>query len=727
MRWIMPVIGPCSSDLRSNSQGIYGGALNRKLQKEAKKLFKEGEYSEAAEMFEAAGDRARAMEAWARARKFDRAAETAIMLGRGDDAAGYYLRGGFYMELAEFYRTRKDHPQAARYFTLSGRHDLAAAEYEDLLKNYPQLEEIPGQKNQRSDAEIRDTRYAASAHSKSGNYRRAAVLYQRIGAFREAAENLLEEEDYRNAGEAFILAGLRDRAGAAFSDGALYMEAARCYEQDGSVLLAAECYEKAGEFIKAGDRYAKADKPFMASAAYTEGDDLDKAIKVLTNVSPASPRYLDAIAAVVDLSTCKRYLTPPALRLFENFIETQSRPEENQQHFDTLYSVARMMAKSEYQDEADALIERLRTIDPDRLQHHEEQFLSVLESGEHRIDIDEILQQDFEAQKRQQEYKERQEKLKIASQQTDPSLQGVTMNDENDDSTLAMEGKPVMPAETLSYSDIQAGKKFGDRYLLLEHIGTGGMGAVFKALDMELEEDIALKMLSPQLNLSAKAVQRFKQEIKLARQINHPSVIRIYDIGDQYGIKFISMEYFHGKQLKEMISEQGFFNLETGIDVLLEICNGLSAAHKLGIIHRDIKSQNLMISNEGVVKILDFGIAKSLDIPGLTVESAILGTPEYMSPEAIRQQPVDTRSDIYSLGIVMYEMFTGRLPFICENFLSVIHCHLHEEPPPPRQFNPTLPEDLVEVIMICLEKNPEDRYHSVAEMAAELKMIRASL
>ncbi|HPQ40936.1 MAG TPA: serine/threonine-protein kinase, partial [bacterium] len=191
--------------------------------------------------------------------------------------------------------------------------------------------------------------------------------------------------------------------------------------------------------------------------------------------------------------------------------------------------------------------------------------------------------------------------------------------------------------------------------------------------------------------------------------------------------KFISMEYFHGKQLKEMISDQGFFNLEIGIDVLLDICNGLSAAHKLGIIHRDIKSQNLMISDDGVVKILDFGIAKSLDIPGLTVESAILGTPEYMSPEAIRQKPVDARSDIYSLGIVMYEIFTGRLPFICENFLSVIHCHLHEEPPPPRQFNPTLPEELVEVIMICLEKNPEDRYHSVAELAAELKMIRASL
>nr|HPQ41435.1 hypothetical protein [bacterium] len=510
--------------------------MDRKKAKQAKRLLKDGDYTAAAELFEAAGDRVHAMESWARARKFDRAAETAIMLGRGDAAAGYYLRGGFYIELAEFYRTRKDHAQAGKYFTLSGRHDLAAAEHEEQLKKYPQMKDIPGQKVHRSEDEIRDTRYAASAHAKAGDHRRSAVLYQRIGAYEEAGDNLLAVDDFKNAGEAFILAGLFARAGSAFSEGEMYLDAARSYEKDGNLMLAAEAYEKAGEHLKAGELYSEIDRPFLASAAFTEGDDLDRAIKILTQIPPDAGRYLDAIAAVVDLSSCKRYLTPPALRFLEEFIDRHSHPETDQQHFDMLYSVARMMGKSEYQDESDALIERLRGIDVDRLQHHEEQFLSVLDSGEHRIDINEILQQDFAARQREQEYEDRREKLQIAMQRTDPTLQSVTVSGEDDESTLAMESKPVRPLEMLSYSDIQAGKKFGERYLLLEHIGTGGMGSVFKALDLELEEDIALKMLSPQLNLSAKAVQRFKQEIKLARQINHPSVIRIYDIGDQSGI-----------------------------------------------------------------------------------------------------------------------------------------------------------------------------------------------
>lgn len=698
--------------------------MDKKLIKQAKKLLKEGKTLEAAEMFELSGDQNRAMETWARARRFDRAAEIAILIGRGDAAAAYYLRGGFYEELAEFYRIRKNYLQAGKYFTHSGHHDKAALQYEEVLKSFPQLRNIPGQKVQRSDEEIIATRYAASSHSKAGHYERAAELYHRLEAFEEAAKNLMEAEDYHGAGEAFLLAGMLAEAGAAFNDGGDHSGAARCYEKEGSLVLAAESYEKDGNFVTAGELYDRAGKPFLSSSAYTEADDLDKATKVLTLIPPDSPRYIDAITAILDLASCIRYITPSALRYFNDFINEHS-DSQNEQHFDTLYSIARMMAKSEYQEEADDLINSLRTVNPARLQKHEEKFMSVLESGEHKIDINEILKQDFHAEKRSKDREERQKMLELANQKTNPQLSAISDQTQFDDeSTYAMENSPS--SDIMTFGEIQIGKKFGPRYLLLEHLGSGGMGSVYKALDLELDEDIALKVLSPQLNLSSKAVQRFKQEIKLARQINHPNVIRIYDIGEQLGLKFISMEYFQGRQLKEIIVDQGFFNPEIGVRVLLDICSSLAAAHKLGIIHRDIKSQNIMMSDDGVVKILDFGIAKSLDIPGLTVESAILGTPEYMSPEAIQQKSVDTRCDIYSVGVVMYEMFTGCVPFTGENFLSVVHAHLHNDPPPMRQYNPTLSEDLIDVILTCLEKDPEDRYQSIAELSAELRMLKSS-
>ncbi|MBN1297652.1 hypothetical protein JXA80_12800, partial [bacterium] len=201
--------------------------MNRKQIKLGRIMMKEGRFIEAAEMFESAGDRESAMDAWAKGRRFDRAAELAIVLGRGDTAAGYYLRGGMYLELAEFYKTRKDYTQAGKYFTHSGHHESAAEMYEQLLKAFPQLKDIPGQKIHRSDEEIKVTRYTASAHAKAGNHSRAAELYHRIEAFSECAENLIQIKDYRNAGEAYEIAGLLAQAGHAYSEGGLHADAAR--------------------------------------------------------------------------------------------------------------------------------------------------------------------------------------------------------------------------------------------------------------------------------------------------------------------------------------------------------------------------------------------------------------------------------------------------------------------------------------------------------------------
>ncbi|MBN1879698.1 protein kinase [bacterium] len=694
--------------------------MDRSLLKTAKELYRNSDFLAAAELYEQAGDHEKAMDCYAQARMYRKAADKAIYLGRGNDAVTFYLRGGHVTELAEFFEARKNWIEAGKYYARAGKHDKAAEQYENLVKNLPERTDALGKVREYTDDELKVIRYAASAQAKAGNHRRAAALYERIGVNEEAGRNLLLAGEYRYAGEAFTRAGLCQDAGRAYLEGKLYIDAAQCFKADNNLVDAAEAYLLAKDYITAGDTFCQAGRFFKASIAYTDGNDIDKAIKALSMIQSDSPHYLDAVESIVELSYCKRYLTPVAKRFCDDYIN-RCADLNAPGHFDMLFKVAGMMEKSEYAEEAEQVFETLRHRDTARLDELKNQQISIYDTSDSKIDISEILKQDFAAEFRRKSFEERQEKLKLSSNTPSMEETGVLETDTTQKFNKAPVFKPV------GYFDIQIGKKFDDRYLILEHLGSGGMGSVYKAHDLELDEDIAIKMLSSQLTLSETAIVRFKQEIKLARQINHSNIIRIFDFGDCGGLKYITMEYFKGKQLKECILEQGFLTIESGLDLVVSICDGLAAAHKLGIIHRDIKSHNIMISDNGNVKILDFGIAKSLESSGVTTEATILGTPEYMSPEAIQQKPVDARSDIYSLGIVTYEIFTGTVPFTGDSFLSVIHAHLEKDPPAPQSFNPDIPDDLVEVIMTCIQRNPNQRYRSVAELSAELRMIRMSL
>lgn len=671
-------------------------------------------------MFDRGGDNEKAMECYARARMYRQAADKAILLGRGNDAVDYFLRGDMIVELAEFYEARKNWVQAGKYFSRAGKHDRAAEQYENLIKNIPERRDLISKTRDFTEEEMKVIRYAASSHSKAGNWKRAAVLYERIGVNEEAAKNLLQARDFRSAGEVYKKAGLFQDAGRAFLEGKMYVDAAQCFKLENNLVEAAEAFLLAKDYLTAGDLFFQAERYFKASIAYTDGNDIDKAIKALAMIKPDSERYLDAVDSIVQLSYCKRYLTPVAKRFCDDFILNNSDPALIE-HYEMLYKVAGMMEKSEYGEEAERVYQSLKTFDPMRFNELAAQQDAILDTSECKIDISEILKQDFAADFRRKSFEDRKEKLRQSVRTGSIDETGIL----SDSTTKKVEGLRVKKLS--SYEEIQVGKKFDERYLILEHLGSGGMGSVYRAQDLELDEDIAIKLLSPQMVLSETAISRFKLEIKLARQINHSNIIRIFDFGDCSGMKYITMEYFEGRQLKECILEQGFLTLEYGVDLLIKVCDGLAAAHKLGIIHRDIKSHNIMISDSGEVKILDFGIAKSLESSGVTTEATILGTPEYMSPEAIQQKPIDARSDIYSLGIVMFEIFTGTVPFTGDSFLGVIHAHLEKEPPNPSSFNPDVPDDLAEVILTCLQKNPDRRYGSIAELSAELRMIRMQL
>ncbi len=272
---------------------------------------------------------------------------------------------------------------------------------------------------------------------------------------------------------------------------------------------------------------------------------------------------------------------------------------------------------------------------------------------------------------------------------------------------------------------------FAARYQILETLGRGGMGVVYKAHDRQLDEIVALKTLRPDILLRDPGLlERFKQELKLARRITHKNVLRTYDFGEDRSTPYISMEYVAGVTLKELVADRGALPLSVGMRVAKEMCHGLEAAHEQGVIHRDIKSRNMMIiPATGELKIMDFGIARHTDVgaeEGLTLAGTVLGTPDYMPPEQAEGRPADFRSDIYCLGVVLFEAFVGRLPFAGTNALATITQHIEEPPPRPRKFNPAIPASLERIILRCLAKEPGERYPSVGALLDDLDLVSTS-
>ena len=270
---------------------------------------------------------------------------------------------------------------------------------------------------------------------------------------------------------------------------------------------------------------------------------------------------------------------------------------------------------------------------------------------------------------------------------------------------------------------LKRGDVFAGRYEVIEELGRGGMGKVYKVFDRKLGEDIALKQIKPEVAEEEKTIERFRNEIKFARKIAHRNVCRMYDFGEADGMHFITMEYIPGEDLRCLIRRIGQFTVGKTIHIARQICEGLAEAHRLGVVHRDIKPQNIMIDQHGNARIMDFGIARFHRVRGITDTGVLIGTPEYMSPEQVDGIEVDRRSDIYSLGIILYEMLTGRVPFDGSTPISIAVKQKNEVPRSPREINAQIPENLNALVLKCMEKKPEKRYQNVRDVHLELKRI----
>jgi serine/threonine protein kinase/Tfp pilus assembly protein PilF len=275
--------------------------------------------------------------------------------------------------------------------------------------------------------------------------------------------------------------------------------------------------------------------------------------------------------------------------------------------------------------------------------------------------------------------------------------------------------------------ELTTGSTFAGRYQIIEELGKGGMGKVYKAHDTEIKEKIALKLIKPDISADKKTIERFQNELKFARKIGHRNVCRMYDLNREEGSYYITMEYVSGEDLKSFIRRVGQLPSGKAISIAKQICDGLTEAHRLGVIHRDLKPSNVMIDKEGNARIMDFGIARSLESKGITGAGVMIGTPEYMSPEQVEGKETDQRSDIYSLGVILYEMVTGRVPFEGDTALTIAVKHKTEEPEDPREYNSQLTEDLSRVILKCLEKNKDKRYQGAGEVRSELENIERGI
>ncbi|GEM_PF-3412778 len=730
--------------------------------KEAQRLAHRGEYLDAGDLYRAAGEFEKALDMYLKVRAYHRSAPLLEWLGRNKEAARHFAKAGQYAKSAEMFKEIKDYYQAGMMFKEAGIPLLAAemfmlsdatsdaatmleeaqdyiragrlyferGMYGKVIACFERILENPYYENKtdasgrlikqdlaiqcaRAYEQLRKYQTAAELFFKAGEideairvsrivgdlaqaarflesvnrWEEAATIYNELGEINKARflqiQKLLSENEfskaamladdsgefkiaaeayelsgeYAKAGEMYRLTDRPRKAAEMFLRAGRLLDAAVLSEQLGDTNQAAELREQLGEYDKAADLYALANEPYKAGQLYLQLNNLDLAIQVLQNAWSQGIRTVP-IRNLLGQAFLRRGNFDLG---YDNYLKYLLEEDVSPENIEVYYELGCGFESRGQPERAVKIFERISAFD-----------LGF-----------------------------RQVKSKL-SQLAHVSRDGRTR-----------------PTTTFPHQ-FAAGSIVAERYVIRERVGAGGMGVVYRAFDQELSNEVALKVLKPKYSNDSEMIHRFKQEVNLARKIHHDNVVQLYDFEKVNNLLYISMEFFPSRDLKAMIRTEKTFDIDTVIKVMTQVCAGLWAAHRLGIVHRDIKPQNILINDAGIVKLVDFGIAM---VMGLTKDSDsdfVVGTPEYMSPEQAKGESTDTRSDIYSLGTILYEACVGTPPFTSPDSFKVLVDQVETSPIPPIERQPDLPRWMNDLIMKCLEKGPDDRYETVQEIERQL-------
>ncbi len=577
---------------------------------------------------------------------------------------------------------------------------------------------------------------AAIFFGKAGESARAVELFLGLGEQARAVELLQRAGDAMGAARlqalkpgqfesASLVPSTRPRA-TAVGGHAISLPGAQKLEAAGKLDLALEsylqlkrfgdaagCAEKLGRFGDAAQLHADAGQPFEAAACYARAGDTGKQLENLVRVQRGDPRYRDAAAQAIQLAL---ELKAGVSFQLEHFLGTlASGQPQSEGERETFYLLGCLYQQHDFAESAREAFEKVRG--------HRDASARLAELT--RAPSDSMARRVLESS-------DRHRRGGLPDLDELPGLDGQATvmrapapgPHASEPSAPEPEAEPILDADVLADDEAFAiGATVAGRYLLEKKIGQGGMASIYRAHDLELDERVGLKVFGLS-NTSEMLVARFKQELKLSRQLQHPNIIRLYDIGLHLEHRYISMELLTGKSLKERMEQPIAFAAALGW--LVQACAGLQAAHDAGVIHRDVKPDNLFVTDAGVVKVMDFGIAKQFAISGVTVAGSIAGTPLYMSPEQIDSFSTVTHStDLYALGVCAYEMFTGGVPFSHPELVPLLMMHVNQQPAPPRQKNPSIPADLEAAILRLLAKDPSQRFASARELGTALESIRS--
>lgn len=599
-----------------------------------------------------------AAQAWATRRLAKKAGLLFAKAGKVDEGVGVLEKAELFDEIADVFRQAGDPQRAADYLARSGRFQEAARTLEDSG-------DLAGAERMRGEVCLQKGQVleAVTHFEKAGDLVRAAELYEQLN-------------DTSNAGRLFEAAGAFERAAGVFERTGDPERGAAAYEKAENWLEAARLYNEAGNVQKATEMLERAGLQYEVGVSYFERGLFDQAIRALQAISPESEDFVRGKRLLGDIFREKGMLSL-AIKNYQLSVGERPVSPEN---IETYYQMALAQEKDNSPEAALATYEKILVAD-----YHYKDVGTRVQSVRRQI------------QSRRQ-----------ASQRTSGGF-----------TPSGGAGRVGAYDETMYGAAPSQAEQQSRRYEVLDELGRGGMGIVYKARDQMLDRTVALKVLPPAVRAYPQALENFMREAKSAAALNHPNIVTVYDVGEEAGETYISMEYVEGRTIKELLVSDERLPHKAALVIAGQVCKALQYAHENRVIHRDIKPSNIMWTEKKQVKLMDFGLAKILN--EVTNQSTrVAGTPFYMSPEQTKGEGIDYRTDLYSLGVTLFEMLTGTLPFPEGD---IAYHHVHTPAPSMREKVPELPASFDDVVLTLLQKNKEDRYQSAQEVFDALKRV----